>query len=203
MRDWTQQGTLVGELMRPSRTMKPLRRFNLADGMSLVAATAVAFAFIQFQGLPWILAEKWFPPKDNILRPPEDGDLAALVSSFLIPWTIALLFLQFQRPRPSRRRLFMRPGFAACAIATAMIVFLCLDEYRQSVFAYRTFTAPGFHTVIALNYRISISFATVGLWMILAACGRWHAEPSWIDRAGRVVGTLWIILIPIRWFSPV
>ena len=126
--------------LRPrTRTMKPLRRFNMADAMVMIAATAVALAFVQFQGLPWILAEKWFPPKDNILRPPEDGDLAALISSFLIPWTVALFFLRFRQPRPSRRRLFVRPGFVACAIAIAMMVFLCLDEYRQCVFAYRSF----------------------------------------------------------------
>jgi hypothetical protein len=182
--------------------MKRLRRFNLADALILIAATAVAFAFVQFQGLPWILAEKWFPPKDNILRPPEDGDLAALISSFLIPWTVALFFLRFQRPRPSRRRLFMRPGFVACAIASAMMVFLCLDEYRQCVLAYRSFTALSVQNVFALNYRISVSFATAGLWVLMAACGRWHGEPSWIDRAGRAVGILWIILIPIRWWSP-
>jgi hypothetical protein len=185
-----------------TRIMKPLRRFNMADAMVMIAATAVAIAFIQYQGLPWILAEKWFPPKDNILRPPEDGDLAVLISSFLIPWTVALLFLHFRRPRPSRGRLFMRPGFVACAIVIAMMVFICLDEYRQNVFAYRSFMAPSVQTVVALNYRISIFFAVAGLWMLMAACGRWHAEPSWIDRAGRAVGTLWIILIPIRWFSP-
>jgi hypothetical protein len=182
--------------------MKPLRRFNTADAMVMIAATAIAFAFVQFQGLPWILAEKWFPPQDNILRPPEDGDLAALISSFLIPWTVALLILRLRRPRPSRRRLFMRPGFVACAIAIAMMVFLCLDEYRQCVFTYRSFPALGFQNVVALNYRISVSFATAGLWVLMAACGRWHAERSWIDRAGRAMGALWIILILIRWCSP-
>jgi hypothetical protein len=185
-----------------TKIMKPLRRFNLADAMVMIAATAIAFAFVQFQGLPWILAEKWFPPNDNILRPPEDGDLAALISSFLIPWTVALFFLRFNGPRPSRHRLFMRPGFAACAIASAMMVFLCLDNYREYVFAYRSFMAPGIQNVVALNYRISISFATAGLWAMMAAFGRWHAEPTWIDRAGRAVGILWIILIPIRWCSP-
>jgi hypothetical protein len=182
--------------------MKPRRRFNMADAMVMIAATAIAFAFVQFQGLPWILAEKWFPPDDGILRPPEDGDLAALISSFLIPWTVALFFLRLNRPRPSRRHLFMRPGFVACAIASAMMVFLCLDEYRQFVFAYRSLMAPNVQHLVALNYRISVSFATAALWVLMAACGRWHAEPSWIDRAGRAVGTLWIILIPIRWCSP-
>jgi hypothetical protein len=182
--------------------MKPFRRFNMADAMVLIAATAIALAFIQFQGSPWILAEKWFPPRDNILRPPEDGDLAALTSSFLVPWTIALIILRLQRPRPTRRRLFLRPGFAACAIGGAMMVFLCLDEYRQRVIAYQTFAAPSIQYLVALNYRISISFATAGLWALMAVCGQWHAEASWIDRAGRAVGTLWIILIPMRWCCP-
>jgi hypothetical protein len=182
--------------------MKPLRRFNLIDAMVLIAATAISLAFVQFQGLPWILAEKWFPPEDNILRPPEDGDLAAVISSFLVPWTIALIILRFQRPRPTRRSLFLRPGFVACAIASAMMVFLCLDEYRQRVIAYQSFITPSVQYLVALNYRISISFATAGLWVLMAICGQWRAEASWIDRAGRAVGTLWIILIPMRWCSP-
>jgi hypothetical protein len=83
-----------------------------------------------------------------------------------------------------------------------MMILICLDEYRQRVVAYRSFTAPGFPQLIVLNYRISISFATAGLWALMAACGQWHAEPSWIDRAGRAVGALWIILILMRWCSP-
>jgi hypothetical protein len=182
--------------------MKPTRRFNVADAMILIAATAVALASVQFQGLPWILAEKWFPPKDNALHPPEDGDLAALISSLLVAWSIAVVILRFQRPRPSRRRLFIQPGFMACATACAMMAMLCLDEYRDHIFVYRTFTAPYVQYAVAINYRISISFATAGIWLLMLICRRWHAQPSWIDRAGRVVGACWIILIPIRWCSP-
>ncbi len=40
--------------------------------------------------------------------------------------------------------------------------------------------------------------ATVVLaWVVLAASRQWQAEPSWIDRAGRALGVLWIATIPI------
>jgi hypothetical protein len=178
--------------------MKPVRRFNLVDAAVLIAATATAFAFVQFQQLPLILAEKWFPPKDNILRPPEDGDLATLVSSFLIPWTLALLALCLRPPRPSRRRLIAQPGFAACGMATVMMILICLNEYRLNIRVYDSYRVFGVQTLVALNYRVAISFAVAGVWALMAACGSWRAEPTWIDRAGRLVGTLWIVLIYFR-----
>ncbi len=40
--------------------------------------------------------------------------------------------------------------------------------------------------------------ATVVLvWVMLAVTRKWQAEPSWIDRAGRLLGVLWIATIPI------
>ncbi len=32
----------------------------------------------------------------------------------------------------------------------------------------------------------------IGAWVCLWLSGRWAAEPSWIDRAGRVLGLFWI-----------
>jgi hypothetical protein len=174
----------------------------MVDAMVLIAAAAIAFVSVQYQGLLWILPEKWFPPKNGILRPPEDGDLAALISTFLVPFTVALFALRLRRPRPSRRRLLGQPGFAACAIATTTMVLICLDQQRFLYLVYRKLTPFTLNSLFILNYRIDVSFAPAGLWALMAACGRWHAEPSWIDRAGRIVGTLWILLIPIRWFSP-
>jgi hypothetical protein len=178
----------------------PVRRFNTVDAMVLVAAMALAFAFVQFQGLIGILREKWFQPNDGILRPPEDGDMPALISSFLIPWTVALLVLRLRRPRPSRRRLLAQPGFAACAFALGTMVMIALDEYWLGVYAYRELVAFNIQNIVALNYRISVSFAPAGLWALMGACGIWRAEPSWIDRAGRALGVLWILLMLYRWY---
>jgi hypothetical protein len=32
------------------------------------------------------------------------------------------------------------------------------------------------------------------VWLVLALGQRWSADPTWIDRTGRVIGGLWIIV---------
>ena len=34
-------------------------------------------------------------------------------------------------------------------------------------------------------------------WLTLALTGRWHPEPSWVDRWGRVLGWTWIFVGPL------
>jgi hypothetical protein len=33
-------------------------------------------------------------------------------------------------------------------------------------------------------------------WITLALTGRWRSERSWIDRAGRLIGVVWLIELP-------
>jgi hypothetical protein len=35
----------------------------------------------------------------------------------------------------------------------------------------------------------------------IAIGGRWRAEPSWIDRGGRLRGVFWIATTPFAWFT--
>jgi hypothetical protein len=181
--------------------IKSVRRFQIVDAMVLVAAVAFGCALVQLQGLRWTLPEKWFPSGKANVRPTEEGDLAALIASFLIPLTVALLALRLGRPRPSRRRLLAQPGFAACAIATVVMILISLEEYRTYCLVNRKLMSFTLSNLVVLSYRrMSISYAPAGLWFLMAACGRWHAEPSWIDRAGRIIGAFWIVLIPLRLF---
>jgi hypothetical protein len=32
-------------------------------------------------------------------------------------------------------------------------------------------------------------------WSTLALSGRWQPEPNWLDRAGRLVGSVWVVLM--------
>jgi hypothetical protein len=41
-------------------------------------------------------------------------------------------------------------------------------------------------------YHIDVGFAVLGGWAVLVLSGRWRPEPSWIDRAGRIIGATWI-----------
>ncbi len=44
----------------------------------------------------------------------------------------------------------------------------------------------------------SIGFAVIASWVALALARRWRSERGWIDRAGRAVGLLWIVLLFLR-----
>jgi hypothetical protein len=38
-------------------------------------------------------------------------------------------------------------------------------------------------------------FAVIGSWATLFLGGHWRAEPTWIDRVGRLLGAYWISAI--------
>ena len=35
------------------------------------------------------------------------------------------------------------------------------------------------------------------VWLVVAGGGRWLPEPTWVDRAGRVLGVTWLVLMPV------
>ena len=47
-------------------------------------------------------------------------------------------------------------------------------------------------TVASITYPCGYAVATV--WLVLALSGRWRPEKSWIDRLGRVLGVIWILI---------
>jgi hypothetical protein len=86
---------------------------------------------------------------------------------FLLP---AFLILRMRRPRPPMHSLVRQPGFAACAAPVA---------------CYLT-VLPWF----------LVAAATPLAWFFLAVTRRWAAEPTWIDRLGRILGTLLMVSLP-------
>src|SRR5690242_18723380 len=113
----------------PMPTDAPRRRFTLLDGMTLIAATALAIAwerpflprivqnFRRFTS--WTAWETW------------EGGVMTLMTllPFVALWTLALILLRLRRPRPALRRLARQPGATACltaaiglAVAAANIV---------------------------------------------------------------------------------
>ena len=56
----------------------------------------------------------------------------------------------------------------------------------------------GRHDWPILESRIPL--AVITSWLALLLSGRWRAEPSWLDRAGRVFGCYWVGLWLFRWY---
>jgi hypothetical protein len=50
-----------------------------------------------------------------------------------------------------------------------------------------------YHIHLHMIQRGYVATAVAGAWFVLLLAGWWRPEPSWIDRAGRVIGILWIV----------
>lgn len=197
------------------------RRISTFDLLILVAAVAVGL---------WL---KHHSPPYLWPGGPDHGPGSAVfriwgwtleVFPFLIPLAPTLVVLHLRRPRPSLRRLSLRPGFTACLAATIGVAPGALMQGLREVVAAMTrpgaivkFPSPPFMTVpadplgalepmgattnclsrmglvpIEHGHAPVIATAVVVTWTMLAVGGRWRPQPTWIDRAGRLVGLAWI-----------
>jgi hypothetical protein len=196
-----------------ANTRQP-RQFTLADAMALVAAVAVGLALSRV----WTRCadERRTYQSTTILYPGPLARLRPVTKRAVQYWPVVaalsptLLALRTRRPRPRRRRLFAPPGVTACATATIAIALQGL----MNVLHYLGLSLESSHWKwIELDhlYVLDLTLATIGAlssmtvgiavaaaWGSTALAGRWQPESSWIDRAGRVVGLLWLALIPIR-----
>jgi hypothetical protein len=170
------------------------RKFSILDGMIVVAATAISFAWtrseiqhiLRFQvGIPaGIRFSLWIPIP-----------IPSLVSA-----TIAVLVLRSRRPRPRWRQLVYQPGTVACAgiilVAALQAVLFALALGLNQIPALsfdRSAIGPQIHPAL-LHSAANWGLAVIGVWLALVCVRRWRAEDSWIDRAGRIIGSCWIAM---------
>jgi hypothetical protein len=191
------------------------RRFTLLDALVLVATTAVGLALARtFSGMV-------FPTSASFLyggaSPGPLPGVAPLTRWIVFSWpvvamaTLALVALRLRGPRPPRRRLFAPPGVSACVVASAVVGFGAISTVLSCIVNF--FRAPLPRTFVelaedgafrqmfwAIHAMVddSVGFAVAAWWIAMALAHRWRPERSWIDRAGRVVGVLWIVLLFLR-----
>jgi hypothetical protein len=182
----------------------PQRRFLISDLLVLVAASALGlflareFDLLRPQGVTIpheMSSEAW-------------ARLVTLASSLAWALSLGVLALRIRPPRPGWRRVGRQPGFAACLAVAVTAVFQCFfgaphllatagNSVRWELQAFL------FLMRIVLPYDTTI--AIVSVWLVLAVGGVWRAEPSWVDRAGRVLGGYFIaaavVLQVLTWFA--
>jgi hypothetical protein len=193
-----------------------IRRFTLSDAMILVAAMAVCLAVAARQagwyGRQVLRIVRHFDqkisevPNDqngaeyrSYLRTERNKDLfrATLKLNYMVnvpfPFILflspTLVWLRLRKPRPPWGDLMRQPGAIACmgGVLTALLV-----PFLGIVFGGSWFV---------------LSFAIVPIsWLALVASRRWQSEPSWLDRAGRIMGIGWIVSAAYAflyvWFGP-
>jgi hypothetical protein len=200
--------------------METPRGFTLSDAIVLVTATAAGFAvFKSYYAFTYVY---WGPPFGAAARLLGwiNGLWSCLIlaSPFVMAWTLAILGLRLRRPRPRWRRLVRQPGFVAGSVAGLVLAF------RLAGFAtlrWRVGSDPGlalwsvrfiwprgyivagnpgylaFDNDHFLGTMAMIGLAVAATWMLMILSGRWKPERSWVDRAGRLLGWLWIVTLPL------
>ncbi len=192
------------------------RGVGLSDLILFVAATAAALA-VDRAFVTWY--EPNFADPGLVIADMRRRGLSApfhitywvqLASPFLLGWTLALIPARLRRPRPSLARLSRQPGAVACLAAAAAVVaslatwaLLLLPGSLGYVIVSRSLEGRLFpNEYWAYVYGLTaIGHAVFAAWAVLLLSGRWRAEPSWIDRAGRAFGLAWIALLPLNHWS--
>lgn len=166
------------------------RRFTIADGMILVAASAVGL----------LLVREYAASLHIVYRRASASRLLEVVEGvsecLAAAGMVALIPIRLQRPRPGLRRLARQPGFAACCALAAVLALgflqgLVLVLFRDVQKAWGG-TWP-FQQLWEIGVAFRGPFAVAGAWLVLLLSGRWRAEPSWVDRLGRFLGMVWLV----------
>lgn len=199
----------------------PGRRFTVLDAIALVAATAIGIAIVR---------SNFDDVADWFARPSEGWTVAHLLRAIppamivLIPcflsWTAALLVLRFRKPRPHMRSIFMQPGTSACMAVLCGAIFNCLKlgtllavEFLLSSFSVpRSLGVTDYSDTYGMLIRGILRVESAGpnmpdpaalvllVWTLLVLSGQWHRENTWVDRAGRRLGVVWIFVGACVWW---
>ena len=155
---------------RSTMPATPRRRFQIADAMILIAATAIGLGLTR-ANLPGPLPSRGGPIAgyERFLRIQYALNTGGPTLAAL---TIALLFLRLKKPRPRLRRVFLEPGASACAVATFMMVVMTVLVLAA--------WAAGSHAMPVENLFMGCaslsSYAIVGAWLVLLLSGRWRSR---------------------------
>jgi hypothetical protein len=196
-----------------SRSRRPTigRQFTLLDAMILVGAMALGLA-----------ANRWFDPNyywSTVIREFASNftwdwgsfeEFLDAIWRFSTPHavsaTLAVLTMRLRNPRPRWRRLSRQPGLTACVAlligwaagsAYTVVKVLSIDRAHTIVYTNGTTYAQqpeSWEYTFAVWGSILGGFAVVVAWATLLLVGRLRAEPSWLDRLGRLAGLAWIAM---------
>jgi hypothetical protein len=98
--------------------------------------------------------------------------------SLILIMTPVFLFLRVRRPRPSIRPLLSQPGTVAGLAVSFGLIWV--TGWLHLLF----FGRINYGTVTAIAVGGTVALA----WTCLILGRRWEAEPTWVDRMGRLLG---------------
>lgn len=174
------------------------RRFNLLDGMVMVAAIGLSLSW-------WQMFQASMRP-----RPSTNGPVSTSYSltirylgasaPFLVTPTLALFFLRIVGPRPRYHDLVRSPGFLASAAGVLGLALaassVLLNELGRMFVPGRPPLAFFYLTMRTVNYPAPV---IAGAWLALGLMGGWRGRlfQDWIETLGTLVGFVWLVLYMI------
>ncbi len=117
---------------------------------------------------------------------------------FLIAFTLGFLIHWIGRMRRPFRLFAQSPGAIACLLASAVLLATAYHlavSYQAEYVRHdmqNVFWSMGYWNALFSSPPIAIGLLILAAWNLLALCGRWKTERTWIDRWGRVLGVCWV-----------
>jgi hypothetical protein len=183
------------------------------DALILIAATAIGLAWWRILKPDGIFHDSLGSISSvGSLREKLNCVLWVVVDFYpmVVVWTFGLLLLRLRSPRPRMRRIARQPGFATeCAVLAALAVTVgelagwMIAGSGLRFFLILTVRGQGLREVLDNGLRFDetiqqVAAAVVSVWGVMFLGRVLRPEKSWIDRLGRVLGVLWIVMYLIR-----
>jgi hypothetical protein len=159
------------------------RRFDrnpgIADMIVIVIAVALSLAVSRHA--------------DPLAYPPSPDWIFVLVIrasvDSVVGVALALIVIRSVREGNSRRAL-RTPGVFACAII--VLIRLCFEISSRIVDHYNRLS--DIYEFAPLGSLFFGGICVAAGWAMLGLTDNFRAEPDWLDRAGRAIGALWVLL---------
>jgi hypothetical protein len=181
----------MGETAANDTEQSTRRPLSLADAMILIIALAFGLALAR-PAILLIGEAVRSDPRWRFQTLAGAVSLARMLNILLLNFLFfllpAFLIVRLRRPRPALSSLIRQPGFVACAAPVAIV----LGAMPAALIPLSGLAGQ----VIEIGIQVLLVAAAPMSWILLIVTRQWNAEPSWIDRLGRIFGVLGMVCTP-------
>ncbi len=177
-----------------SERSEAARRFTLADGMILIGGVSIGLLVLRSRYFA-----HWTRYGPLVWEP---GMVAMAISDGLLWSTLGLFAVRFRLPRPEWREMRRQPGLIGCVALWLVFVYRNLSLLPHAIWrSVRSGAKWDWENLIGLLSWNDPLLSVLGVavaWITLVIAGAWCPERSWVDRLGRLICVVFIVLGVVR-----